>query len=369
MEDSLDEEDKQNNEQISIDCQGCITADTSKTSEYSSQYPSLLFTETEARDQKFCEPSFTSPQKGKDSLGRAHYHLDSKNSVERERSELSQTINVSCDRGQNGEGTTKHISDINIHSSNSLQRRGLILLSETLGLKNDTTSRNQERQLSAERHYPFSSPIPERISQGSSSCCISEPTRDDHSTNIVQGSNVGEAKILQYTYPKPLELHNKEGHSGISTISGRDGNSVNKIVVEHKALQNCESCNKTMLKSSYTSHLKSVGHKRKALSTDSNHQQLHQSNTNHIQPQQQHINSGIQSLIDADSVLAINFDVQLIKEIMTRDDIKTITSIPPILRRSVASVKIKLLNDIKSDPSNVSKHVLLIIFTKMVLAI
>jgi hypothetical protein len=83
---------------------------------------------------------------------------------------------------------------------------------------------------------------------------------------------------------KPLELHNKEGHSGFSTISGRDGNSVNKIVVEHKALQNCESCSKTMLKSSYTSHLKSMGHKIKLLSTDSNHQQPHQSNTNHIQP-------------------------------------------------------------------------------------
>jgi hypothetical protein len=89
-----------------------------------------------------------------------------------------------------------------------------------------------------------------------------EPTRYHHSTNIVQGSNVGEAKILQYTYPEPLELHNKEGHSGFSTISGRDGITVNKIEVVHKVYQKCESCDKTLLKSSYTSHLKSVGHKK-----------------------------------------------------------------------------------------------------------
>jgi hypothetical protein len=111
-----------------------------------------------------------------------------------------------------------------------------------------------------------------------------------------------------------------------------------------------------------------VGHIRNALSNDSNHQQPHQSNTNHIQPQQQLSNSGIQSLIDADSVPTIIYNVQLMNKIMTRDDIKTTTSIPPILRRLVASAKIKLLNDIKSDPSNVSKHVLLIIFTKIVLA-
>jgi hypothetical protein len=56
------------------------------------------------------------------------------------------------------------------------------------------------------------------------------------------------------------------------------------------------------------------------------------------------------------------------KEIMTRDDIETINSIPTIIRRLVASAKIKLLNNIKSDPSNVSKHVLLIIFSKVALA-
>jgi hypothetical protein len=78
MEISLDEEDKQNNEQISIDGQGCITADTSKTSEYSSLYPTNLFTEIEARHQIFCEPSRISPQKGKDLLERAHYHLNEK---------------------------------------------------------------------------------------------------------------------------------------------------------------------------------------------------------------------------------------------------------------------------------------------------
>jgi hypothetical protein len=97
MEISLDEEE---NEQSSINGQGCITADTSKTSEYSSLYPTNLFTEIETRHQKFCEPSRISPQKGNDSLERVHYLLDSKNSVERERSELSQTINVSCDRGR-----------------------------------------------------------------------------------------------------------------------------------------------------------------------------------------------------------------------------------------------------------------------------
>jgi hypothetical protein len=95
-----------------------------------------------------------------------------------------------------------------------------------------------------------------------------------------------------------------------------------EIEVVLKELQKCESCNKTMLKSSYTSHLNSVEHKGKFLSTNSNHQQQHQSSTNHIQPQQQHINSGIQSLIDADSELAMNYDVQLMKEIMTRNDIK-----------------------------------------------
>jgi hypothetical protein len=181
--------------------------------------------------------SSVNPQKVKDSLGWAHYHLDSKNIVERERSELSQAINGSCDRGQNGEGITKHISDININSLNSLQRGGLTLLSETIELQNDTISGNQERQLSSERYCSFSSPIPERILQGSSSCCISELTRYHHSTNTVQGSNVGEAKILQYPYPEPLELHNKEGHSGFSTISGRDGNTVNKIEVVHKVHQ------------------------------------------------------------------------------------------------------------------------------------
>jgi hypothetical protein len=56
------------------------------------------------------------------------------------------------------------------------------------------------------------------------------------------------------------------------------------------------------------------------------------------------------------------------KKIMTRDDIKTINSIPPILRRLVAAAKIKLFNDINCDPPNVSKHVLLIIFPKVVLA-
>jgi hypothetical protein len=125
MEISPDEEE---NEQSSINGQGCITADTSKTSEYSSLYPTNLFTEIEARHQEFCESSRISPQKGKDSLERVHYLLDTKNSIERERSELSQTINVSCDRGHNGEGTTKHISGININSSNPIQGGRLTLL-------------------------------------------------------------------------------------------------------------------------------------------------------------------------------------------------------------------------------------------------
>jgi hypothetical protein len=73
---------------------------------------------------------------------------------------------------------------------------------------------------------------------------------------------------------------------------------------------------------------------------------------------------GIQSIKDANSELAIKYDVQLIKKIMARDDIKTINSIPPILRRLVAAAKIKLFNDVNSDPSNVSKQVLLIIFQK-----
>jgi hypothetical protein len=55
-------------------------------------------------------------------------------------------------------------------------------------------------------------------------------------------------------------------------------------------------------------------------------------------------------------------------KIMARDDDKTIKSIPPILCRLVTAAKIKLFNDIDSDPSNVSKHVLLIIFPKVVLA-
>jgi hypothetical protein len=178
---------------------------------------------------------------------RAHYHLDSKNIAERERPELSQAIDGSCDRGHYGEGATKHISDININSSNSFQRGGLTLLLETIELQNDTISGNQDRRLSSERYCSFSSPIPERILQESSSCCISEPTRYHHSTNIVQGSNVGEAKILQYPYPEAIKLHNKEGHSGFSTISGRDGYTVNQIEVVHKVHQKCENCDKTIL--------------------------------------------------------------------------------------------------------------------------
>ena len=362
MEISPDEEE---NEQTSINGQRCITADTSKTSEYSSLYPTNLSTEIEARHQEFCESSRISPQKGKDLIGRAHYLLDTKNRVERERSELSQTINVSCDREHNGEGTTKHISGININSSNPIQGGRPTLLSEIVGLKEDTQSRDQVRQLSAERHHPGSSSIPQRILQGSSTCCTSEHTREYHTANIDQGRIISETKISQHTYPKPLVLHKKEGHSGFSTISTGDGNPVNKIV-ELKRLQKCESCDKTMLKTSYSSHLKSKLHIKNALSNSSN-QQPHLSNTKHIQPQQQLSNSGIQSLIDADNEPIIIYNVELINKTMI-SDIKTITNIPPILRRLVASAKIKLLNDIKMNPSNVTNHVLLTIFTKIVLA-
>jgi hypothetical protein len=143
--------------------------------------------------------------------------------------------------------------------------------------------------------------------------------------------------------------------------------------VVHKSQHKCEICDKTILKSSFNSHLNSEGHKNNLSYTASNHQQPQQSNTNHIQPQQQRINLGIQSIINADNELAIKYDVILMKKIMKknnnrRNTIKTINSISPILRRLVAAAKIKCFHDINSDPSNVSKYVLLTIFPKVVLA-
>jgi hypothetical protein len=58
-----------------------------------------------------------------------------------------------------------------------------------------------------------------------------------------------------------MKLHNKEGHNGFSTISGRDGYTVKKLEVVHKSQQKCEICDKTILKSNFNSHLNSEGHK------------------------------------------------------------------------------------------------------------
>ena len=90
---------------------------------------------------------------------RAHYHLDSKNIAERERPELSQAIDGSCDRGHCGKNAIKHLSDVNINSSNSFQRGGLTLFSETIELQHDTIGGYQERQLSTEKYCSFSTPI------------------------------------------------------------------------------------------------------------------------------------------------------------------------------------------------------------------
>ncbi len=60
-----------------------------------------------------------------------------------------------------------------------------------------------------------------------------------------------------------MELHNKEGHNCFSTVSGRNGYTVNKLEVIDKSQQKCEICDKTILKSSFNSHLNSEGHKKK----------------------------------------------------------------------------------------------------------
>jgi hypothetical protein len=73
-----------------------------ETSDHRKKRPNLLLTEAEERHPISSEPKFTSPQKGKDSLGWAHNQLDTKNIAERERSELSQAIDGSCDRGHYG---------------------------------------------------------------------------------------------------------------------------------------------------------------------------------------------------------------------------------------------------------------------------
>ncbi len=151
MEDSLVEGDQQN-----IDCQGGFT---SETFDHSRKRPTFLLTETEERHSISSEPKFTSPQKGKDSLGWAHNQLDTKNIAERERPELSQAIDGSCDRGHCRKNATKHLSDININSSNSFQRGGLTLFSETIELQHDTIGGYQERQLSTEKYCSFSTPI------------------------------------------------------------------------------------------------------------------------------------------------------------------------------------------------------------------
>jgi hypothetical protein len=169
-----------------------------------------------------------------------------------------------------------------------------------------------------------------------------------------------------------MELHNKEGLNCFSTSGGSDGclggdgYTINKPEVVDESKQKCEICDKCVLKSNFKAHLNSGRHTKKVASTVSNQQQPQQSNANHIQPHQQHNNLGIQSLIDADRGMTINYDTQLMEKIMAKG--RTISSIPTILRRPVAAAKIKLLNDISSDPSNVSKHVLLIIFSKVVLA-
>jgi hypothetical protein len=141
-----------------------------------------------------------------------------------------------------------------------------------------------ERRLSTERYCSFSTPIPEQVLQESSLCCVSEPTRSYHSSNIDQGSNVGEAKISQCYYPEAMELHNKEGHHCFSTVSGRNGCTVNKLEVVVKSQQKCEICDKIIQERSFNSHLKTEGHNKKSLSTASSLHQPQQSNANHIQP-------------------------------------------------------------------------------------
>jgi hypothetical protein len=164
-----------------------------------------------------------------------------------------------------------------------------------------------------------------------------------------------------------VEFHNKKGHLGFSTTTRGYGCIVNESQGLDSLHQKCEICNKTLLKRNFDTHLTSVGHKTKASRTGSDHQQSQQPIANSIPPQQQHNKSGIQSILDADRSLAIKYDVQLMEDVMTRDDFRTISSIPPILRRGAAAAKIKLLDDINKDPSNVSKHVLFIIFSKLVL--
>ena len=207
MEYSLVEENRQRDQQISIDFQGGFTeSNTSETSEYRRNCPNLLFTETEERHQISSEPKVTSTQKRKDSLGWPYHQLDIKNIAERERPEPSQGIDASGNKRHCGKNTTKHLSDININGSNSLQRGGLTVFPETIELQNDTIGGHQERRLSTEGYCPVSTLIPERLLQGSSVRCISVLTESYHSTNIEKGSNVGETKISQCPYPKEMDI-------------------------------------------------------------------------------------------------------------------------------------------------------------------
>ncbi len=90
-----------------------------------------------------------------------------------------------------------------------------------------------------------------------------------------------------------MELPNKERHNCLSAVPGRDGDTVNNLEVLDKLRQRCEICDQTMLRTSFERHLNTGRHKKKLEPTASVHQQPQQANANHIQPQQQRINSGI----------------------------------------------------------------------------
>lgn len=363
-----EEEINQGDQQNCLDCQqGGTHSDTSET-ECGKSRPSYLSREAEEKHQRSSRPKFTSPQEGTDSPGWGHSQYDYKSITDRQSQEPFHAINTGGDRAEDREKASKHLNDINNICSNPFQNRGYRLLPQTIGLQRNSIVSHQEGRLSSERHHSFSTPLLERLSQEASIRSPSGPSGSYKNTNIDHSSNAGETEILQRPYSETMELPNKTGLNCFSTIRGGDGSIGDNIEEVDKTKKRCNLCNKSYLRRRFEVHTASEKH-RKSLTLHGapNHQQPQQSETNHTQPQQQNIDSGIQSILDAHRELAINYDVNLMRNIMAKH-IKTINSIPAILQRPIAKAKIKLLSDINSDPSNVSKHVLLIIFSKLVLA-
>jgi len=203
-----------------------------------------------------------------------------------------------------GKDTASHISYFSNSSTDPVQQGGRRLLSEDTEITEYKTYREQGKEIQSARDYPPSAPILKQLLQGIGPCNAFGSTGCNNISDTVEGRGISTDEISKPIETEEGVTQHQEGPKILSTSEIDVQNNKECII--------CKSTFKT--ESNYIRHLTSKGH-------ISN---LNKKNTplrvNQPRPHLQPLFPGIQSLLDAERGLSLNYDDVLLRNVLLRDD-------------------------------------------------